>query len=139
MSMQPVTQEVTWKSTTQEMQDWIWEQELSAKEPKAQEPGTKYDNGKLQYTLVPPYALQQVARNLTEGLKKYHERDNWQKVDGAKQRYMDALMRHFEAIRRGEIYDVDSSDPTISHMSAVAVNALFLLEFMYNPNLQNKE
>jgi len=118
------------KSITQEIKEW------ENGEINTQVPGTKYDQGKLQYTLVPPYALQQVARNLTEGLKKYKERNNWQKVEGAEQRYMDALMRHFEAIRRGEIYDVDISDPTISHMSAVAVNAMFLLEFMYNPELQ---
>jgi hypothetical protein len=116
---------------TQQMKDW---KGIDTVVP--QSPGTKYDQGKLQYTLVPPYALQEVARNLTEGLKKYKERNNWQKVEGAEQRYMDALMRHFEAIRRGEIYDKDSSDPTISHMSAVAVNAMFLLEFMYNPELK---
>jgi hypothetical protein len=121
------------KSITQEIKEW------KDKEISDQVPGTKYDQGKLQYTLVPPYALQEVARNLTEGLKKYKERNNWQKVEGAEQRYMDALMRHFEAIRRGEIYDVDSSDPTISHMSAVAVNAMFLLEFMYNPELQKEK
>lgn len=121
------------KSITQEIQ------EFDINKLTEQTPGTKYDQGKLQYTLVPPYALQEVARNLTEGLKKYKERNNWQKVEGAEQRYMDALMRHFEAIRRGEIYDVDSSDPTISHMSAVAVNAMFLLEFMYNPELKGKE
>ena len=120
------------KSITQEIQ------EFNLDKLTVQTPGTKYDQGKLQYTLVPPYALQEVARNLTEGLKKYKERNNWQKVEGAEQRYMDALMRHFEAIRRGEIYDVDSSDPTISHMSAVAVNAMFLLEFMYNPELKGK-
>ena len=119
---------------TVQIKDW-----KATDEHAVQSPGTKYDQGKLQYTLVPPYALQEVARNLTEGLKKYKERNNWQKVEGAEQRYMDALMRHFEAIRRGEIYDVDSSDPTISHMSAVAVNAMFLLEFMYNPELNKKE
>lgn len=121
------------KSITQEIKDWKATDAIAE-----QTPGTKYDQGKLQYTLVPPYALQEVARNLTEGLKKYKERNNWQKVESAEQRYMDALMRHFEAIRRGEIYDVDSSDPTISHMSAVAVNAMFLLEFMYNPELKGK-
>jgi hypothetical protein len=121
------------KSITQEVKDWKATDEVTV-----QTPGTKYDQGKLQYTLVPPYALQEVARNLTEGLKKYKERNNWQKVEGAEQRYMDALMRHFEAIRRGEIYDVASTDPTISHMSAVAVNAMFLLEFMYNPELKGK-
>jgi hypothetical protein len=121
------------RSDTQQIKDWKASDTMTV-----QTPGTKYDQGKLQYTLVPPYALQEVARNLTEGLKKYKERNNWQKVEGAEQRYMDALMRHFEAIRRGEIYDVDSSDPTISHMSAVAVNAMFLLEFMYNPELKGK-
>jgi hypothetical protein len=158
--------EMSMKSTTQEIKDWLLNEEpmvsnsyhqaeaivnddripgkiyfsdLPLVDTEKQKPGTKYDQGKLQYTLIPPYALQEVARNLTEGLKKYKERDNWQKVDGAEERYMDALMRHFEAIRRGETYDLDSSDPTISHMSAVAVNAMFLLEFMYNPKLNNKE
>ena len=118
------------KSMTEEMRAWT---------PDAVEeqiPGTKYDNGKIQYTLVPPYALQEVARNLTAGLKKYKERNNWQKVPEARQRYMDALMRHFEAIRRGEIIDHESTESNMSHMSAVAVNAMFLLEFMYNPELQ---
>ena len=146
MNMQP---------TTREIQDWVWDDEpvvdddriprksyfsdLPPVDTEQQAPGTKHDQGKLKYTLIPPYALQEVARNLTEGLKKYEERDNWQKVEGAEERYMDALMRHFESIRRGEIYDLGSSDPTMSNMSAVAVNAMFLLEFMYNPKLNNKE
>jgi hypothetical protein len=125
------------KTVKDEVREWVAAGMPSGNEETTQIAGTKYDAGKVQYTLVPPYALQEVARNLTEGLKKYKERNNWQKVEGAEQRYMDALMRHFEAIRRGEIYDVDSTDPTTSHMSAVAVNAMFLLEFMYNPNLKN--
>jgi len=130
-----LVQEYDLRPDTTQMKEFVYATDTSAK----QGIGTKYDQGKLQYTLVPPYALQEVARNLTEGLKKYEERNNWQKVEGAEQRYMDALMRHFEAIRRGEIYDVDSSDPTISHMSAVAVNAMFLLEFMYNPELKENK
>jgi len=100
-------------------------------------PGTKYDQDKLQYSLVPPYALQEVAKNLTIGLKKYKERDNWKKVPEARQRYLDALYRHLEAHRRGEIYDPDSSSPDMPHMAAVAVNAMFLLEFMLNPELKD--
>jgi hypothetical protein len=124
------------KSTTREIQDWVC---VGDKPLPEQAIGKKNDQGKLKYTLIPPYALQEVARNLTEGLKKYEERDNWQKVEGAEERYMDALMRHFESIRRGEIYDLDSSDPTMSNMAAVVVNGMFLLEFMYNPKLKNKE
>lgn len=99
-------------------------------------PGTKYDEDKLQYSLVPPYALEAIARNLTIGLKKYKERDNWKKVPNAQDRYLDALMRHLEAVRRGEIFDPDSSVPDMPHMAAVAVNSMFLLEFMLNPELQ---
>lgn len=121
------------KPMSREIDDWVAN---NMPQSDTQIAGTKYDDGKVQYTLVPPYALQEVARNLTEGLKKYKERNNWQKVPNAEQRYMDALMRHFEAIRRGELYDTDSSVPDMPHMAAVAVNAMFLLEFMLNPELK---
>ena len=98
--------------------------------------GVKYDDSKIQYTLVPSYALEAVAKNLTAGLIKYKERDNWQKVPNATDRYLNALYRHLEAHRRGEIYDTDNDDPTTTHMSAVAVNAMFILEFMLNENLK---
>lgn len=116
------------RSDTQQMQDW--------KPTDAQPIGTKYDQDKLQYSLIPPYALEQVAKNLTVGLKKYKERNNWKKVEGAEQRYLDALYRHLEAHRRGDLYDTDSSVPDMLHMAAVAVNAMFLLEFMLDPELK---
>lgn len=104
-----------------------------------QRPGTKYDGDKLQYSLIPPHALMEVARNLTIGLKKYKERDNWKKVPNASQRYLDALYRHLEAHRRGEVYDPESSEPNMYHMSAVIVNAMFILEFLTNEKLtENK-
>lgn len=119
------------RSDTQQMQDW---------QPTDVQPiGTKYDQDKLQYSLIPPYALEQIAKNLTVGLKKYKERNNWKKVEGAEQRYLDALYRHLEAHRRGEVYDPDSSVPDMLHMSAVAVNAMFLLEFMLDPELKSKD
>ena len=135
------TDKIIWKEATEEpvkpmskeIDDWVAN---NMPDTSKQIAGTKYDDGKIQYTLIPPYALQEVARNLTEGLKKYKERNNWQKVPNAEQRYMDALMRHFEAIRRGELYDTDSSAPDMPHMAAVAVNAMFLLEFMLNPELK---
>lgn len=98
--------------------------------------GMKYSQGKLQYSLVPPYALQEVARNLTAGLSKYPERNNWQKVPNAKQQYLDALIRHLESYRRGNMYDAESSAENMHEMAAVAVNAMFLLEFDLNPNLE---
>ena len=115
---------------------------ITIKEPKTnpvKQEGIKYDSDKLQYTLIPPLALEQVARNLTIGLKKYPERNNWKKVDNAEERYLDALYRHLEAHRKGEVFDPDSSVPDMYHLAAVAVNALFLLEFMLDDKLKNKE
>jgi Domain of unknown function (DUF5664) len=100
--------------------------------------GVKYDDGKTLYSLVPPYALEAVAKNLTAGLKKYPERNNWKQVEKAEERYLDALYRHLEAHRRGEIYDTDNIDPTTTHLSAVAVNTMFLLELLLNPELKGK-
>ncbi len=124
-------EEQTMKSITQEIKDFNPESFVLE-----QRPGTKYDGDKLQYSLIPPHALMEVARNLTIGLKKYKERDNWKKVPNANQRYLDALYRHLEAHRRGEVYDPDSSVPDMPHLAAVAVNAMFLLEFMLNKDLE---
>lgn len=100
------------------------------------EVGVKYDEGKVQYSLIPPYALQAVARNLTVGLKRYTVRDNWKQVPNARERYLDALMRHLESYRRGVKYDPESSVPDMHELSAVIANAMFLLEFDLNPNLE---
>lgn len=113
----------------------IW-QEIAEDSLANQIPGTKYDDNKLDYTLIPAYALQELARNLTEGLKKYRERDNWKKVPNAQERYLKALYRHLEAHRRGEIYDTESSAENMPHLAAVTVNAMFLLEFMLDPKLK---
>jgi hypothetical protein len=72
------------RSSTQQMQDWQPSVTMEEKQPV----GTKYDQDKLQYSLIPSHALEQIAKNLTVGLKKYKERDNWKKVEGAEQRYL---------------------------------------------------
>jgi hypothetical protein len=122
------------RSSTQQIKDWQPTITMHENQPI----GTKYDQDKLQYSLIPSHALEQIAKNLTVGLKKYKERDNWKKVQGADQRYLDALYRHLEAHRRGELYDTDSSVPDMLHMAAVAVNAMFLLEFMLDPKLKKE-
>ena len=130
-----LVQEYDLRPDTTQMKEFVYATDTSA----TQAVGTKYDEDKLQYSLIPSYALEQVAKNLTVGLKKYKERDNWKKVQGAEQRYLDALYRHLEAHRRGELYDADSSAPNMPHLAAVAVNAMFLLEFMLDPALKKKE
>jgi hypothetical protein len=100
---------------------------IFAKVVKETVSGRKDDAGKLRYSLIPPYALEQVAKCLTLGASKYAP-DNWKYVDGAKERYLDALIRHTEAYRKGETVDTEGND----HLAAIAVNALFLSEFRYS-------
>lgn len=104
---------------------------------KVQQEGVKEDTGKPQYSLIPPYALEQVAKCLTEGLKTHPMRDNWKLVPDAKKRYLDSLIRHQEQYRQGQYFDKDS--PTVPNLAAVIVNALFLLEFEHNPELKDSE
>ncbi len=134
--------EIIWKeveepvSIKKDVEEWV---AAGMPDTTNQTAGTKYDAGKLQYSLVPPYALAEVARNLTAGLEKYKQRNNWQLVPNAEQRYLDALYRHLEAHRRGEIYDTDSTTPNMYHLSAVIVNAMFLLEFLLDDKLKTNK
>jgi len=90
----------------------------------------KWDDGKLKYHLILPQFLELMAEILTRGeINHPKEPDgtpSWQLVE--KEAYEDALFRHFQAYRRGEIIDPDPKMPT-DHMGNVAVNAMFLWWF----------
>ena len=85
--------------------------------------GKKFDIDKIQYDLIDPLALEDMARVLTLGAKKY-DRYNWQNVE--EYRYIAALMRHFQAYRKGEKFDSESG---VAHLAHVLVNAMFLYCF----------
>ena len=97
----------------------------SVKELPNPDIGPKYDEGKLQYSLIPPIATKALAEVLTFGAKKYLP-NSWQKVPDAERRYLDALMRHLDAYRSGEEFDPESN---LSHLSHLLCNASFLLHF----------
>jgi hypothetical protein len=90
---------------------------------KESEIGMKFDDNKLMYELVPPTALEGLVRVLTHGAVKYAP-ENWRKVVPI-ERYYAALMRHLEAVRKGEMIDPDSG---LLHMDHVMCNAMFLRE-----------
>jgi len=87
--------------------------------------GLKFDTGKLRYSLVPPVAIKGIAEVLTFGASKYGA-NNWQLVEDAEVRYLDALMRHLEAYRAGERFDPESGLPHLAHL---ATNVAFLQYF----------
>jgi hypothetical protein len=83
----------------------------------------KEDVGKIRYTLIPPDALRIVATILTQGAAE-HGDHGWQSLKDAEDRYMNALYRHLEKFREGEINDPKSGMPHLGH---VASNALLVL------------
>jgi len=76
--------------------------------------GVKYDQEKLRYDLLPAQTIEGLVRVLTFGAKKYSP-ENWRKVPNATRRYYAALMRHVEAWRLGEVNDLESGLPHLSH------------------------
>ena len=85
----------------------------------------KFDQGKLQYSLVPTIATKSLAEVLTFGAQKYAP-NSWQNVKDGERRYTDALYRHLEAYRSGEKLDTDSN---LSHLAHAITNIAFLLHF----------
>lgn len=83
--------------------------------------GIKFDMGKLRYDLLPPETLEAIVQVLTYGANKYDD-NNWHKVE--KFRYVGAMMRHFEAYRKGQQLDAESG---FHHLAHAASCVIFLL------------
>lgn len=93
-------------------------------EPKEQSnQAAKADGGKPRPTLVPVSLIHAVTAIREYGTAKYHDPENWRKVE--KQRYKDALYRHWLAYLSGEEKDQESGLPHLWH---VACNVAFLIE-----------
>ena len=76
--------------------------------------GRKFDQGKLDYTLLPWDALTEVVKVLQHGVAKY-ARDNWRHVPNAAERYEAAGMRHRIARLQGEELDPESGHSHLAH------------------------
>lgn len=84
----------------------------------------KTDAGKIRPTLVPPALIEAVAAVREYGCSKYHDPDNWRRVEP--QRYRDAAYRHWLAyLKNPEACDLESGLPHLWHL---ACNAAFLIE-----------
>ena len=74
--------------------------------------------GKGRFDLLPPYAIERLARHFENGATKYGDR-NWEKGQPLS-RYLDSAFRHIVKVLAG-MNDED-------HMSAAAWNILALIE-----------
>lgn len=89
--------------------------------------GVKYDSKKPDYSLIPPHALDDVAKVLTYGAQKY-DRHNWKQLENLDTRYFAAAQRHLWAIQRGEILDEETG---LHHAAHAICCMMFMLEFYY--------
>jgi hypothetical protein len=97
--------------------------------------GTKYDDGKLRYDLIPAYPIEQLAAVFTFGAKKYSD---WNWTKGIQySRLIASLFRHFWAFVRGIDTDAESGLPHLAH---VIWNAQALLYFSkYRKDLDDRK
>lgn len=91
--------------------------------------GKKDDDGKPQFSQLPPGVLLHVVHVLTDGAKHYGSDDNWKRVRNPRKRYYDAAMRHVDSWWNGEAIDPKSNRPHLAHAIA---DLMFLLWFQIN-------
>lgn len=96
-------------------------------------PGTKHDQDKLRWDLLPLGALEQVVAALNHGARKYAP-GNWRKLPGARRRFYAAALRHMVAWFRGEKLDPESG---LHHLAHAMTCILFLLE-RETPSLKSR-
>ena len=86
--------------------------------------GLKYDGEKPMMHLLPPKAINEVAKVLTFGAQKYDE-ENWRKLDNLQSRYTSGALRHIFAHIDSETLDTESG---FSHLAHAICCLLFKLE-----------
>jgi hypothetical protein len=88
--------------------------------------GVKYDGDKPRWDLMPMAQAEEIVKVLTFGAKKYPSADNWKRVEGAKDRYFAAALRHLTAWKNGEQKDKETG---LSHLAHAGCCLLFLQWF----------
>lgn len=87
--------------------------------------GTKHDEGKVRFDLLPQEALEGAARVLMFGATKYDE-NNWRKGIQYR-RVWNGIQRHLWAWLRREDLDLESG---INHLHHAACGVMFLQTFI---------
>lgn len=93
-------------------------------ESSMNKPGTKFDQNKPRYDLMPISAELEVVEVLTYGAMKYDE-NNWRNVEPLNQRYYSAARRHMQSFMSGERRDQESG---MHHLAHACCCLLFMLQ-----------
>lgn len=98
------------------------------------ERGTRHNEGKPRWSLVPQTSLIPMVRVLEFGADKYSP-TNWQKGLSIRE-ICESLKRHLDQFMEGEDLDSDSG---LSHIGHIQCNALFLSWMMqHRPELDDR-
>ena len=90
--------------------------------------GDKFNKDKLLISLIEPTFIQDIAKVLTHGAKKYGK-NNWKK-GLPEDEIIDALLRHLIAYRNGEVIDPESG---LDHRDHIGCNLMFW-KYLYPNN-----
>ena len=97
------------------------------------EVGVKYDDKKLDWSLLPFGATEEVIKVLQFGAAKYSAH-NWKLVEDGERRYFNAAMRHLVAHRKGDANDDESG---YSHLAHAACCIMFILQKELDANVNS--
>lgn len=95
----------------------------------------RYNIGKTRYSLSPDYALNQMAKVMTFGAKKYAD-DNWRKGLSFTS-CLDSLERHIAKFKIGQDYDEETG---LHHLAHAMANCSFIMEYsLTHPELDDRQ
>ena len=115
------------------LDSWKKQQQQKQQKENVKMEGIKYDSNKPDYSLIPPNALESIAKVMTHGAQKY-DRHNWKKLDNPVNRYFAAAQRHLWAVIKGEDLDPESGEHHYAHALCCI---MYLLEFYSLQNDKN--
>lgn len=105
------------------------------REMEEREQAVKHDKGKIRMELLPPNALEEIAKVFTHGAEKYED-FNYLKGNGLDlNRLYGACLRHLNSWKKGELNDKESN---YSHISHAACCLMMILEIENKRNNGSK-
>lgn len=111
-------------SKEQLKQDW-WTSTAIPPMSQSELSASRYNEGKLRWSLLYTPAIEELIRVLENGAKKYGDY-NWQKGFKDPNCCYDSMMRHIQAYPSGEIVDKESG---CHHLAHVMANCMFSIYF----------
>lgn len=111
-----------------------WQNSVVPNEEDEIEPAYKETTNKLSYSEIDPYFLEQMARRMNEGKRKYGP-NNWKKLSDINE-LLDAAQRHLLELRKMMEEDFEplpGQETDLQHCAALACNAMFI-HYHLNPN-----